>query len=268
MGRFKRDLVLDIGNTTLGASLFKEGRIAETFHLSSRPVDEKEFLESIQPFDIAKALIGSDNTDGAVSVRKALKKRQIPVYEIDRQIISLSLEVDVPEEVGADRIANCYGALALYPGRNCIIIDMGTAVVFDAVSYDKKFLGGAIYPGAGISAAALHDYTSKLPKVEISKPPSPLSKSTIGNIQSGIYYGLVATIETLAREIKNVCFPNQETVVIATGGLTANVERKVDSFVSAQFRIDLEKDLRKSVDFFEPNLTFIGLYQLLREQSS
>lgn len=195
-----------------------------------------------------------------------LKKEKIPFYEVDPEKLSLILDVEVPQEMGIDRIANCYGALSVHPDGDSIVVDMGTAVVFDVVTKGKRFLGGAIYPGVQITAQALHDYTAKLPLVEVAKPPSALSRSTIGNIQRGIYYGLVATIEKIVKEIKRTRFSQSKVNVIATGGLASNVERKVDSFLSAQFRLDLENDLKGIVDYFEPDLTFLGLHQILNEQ--
>lgn len=261
----KCDLVLDIGNSTLGGAFFQDDALLETFHLPTRPLSPAKLQDLLKGKKIRSAMIGSDNMSAEKVARDVLHALKIEFHSIDPKKISIVLDVEKPEEVGNDRIANTYGALASHPDSNCIVIDMGTAVTFDVIGKERRFLGGAIYPGVYISAKALAEYTEKLPLVPIEKPKSCLSRSTIGNIQSGIYYGLLGTIERIVKEIKSSRFAKSKVVVIATGGLAGTQERP-DSLVSAEFRLNLENDLKGIVDYFEPDLTFIGLYQIIKER--
>ncbi len=97
-----------------------------------------------------------------------------------------------PLEVGADKIANAIGAVELYPGRNLLIVDLGTATTLCAVTRDKEYLGGVITPGIHMSMAALESNTARLPVVEIVRPAEILGRSTVESIQSGLYYGTLA----------------------------------------------------------------------------
>jgi type III pantothenate kinase len=123
-----------------------------------------------------------------------------------------------PAEVGADRIVNGVAAFEKYGGP-CIVVDFGTATTFDCVSAKGEYQGGVICPGIGISADALFARTARLPRVAIRQPARIIGTTTVGSLQSGLYYGYLAMVdgilELLLREM------GAETPVVATGGLAA-----------------------------------------------
>lgn len=125
-----------------------------------------------------------------------------------------------PVEVGADRIANAIAGIELYPNQNLIIADLGTATTVDAISRDKEFLGGAILAGMGISAEVLESRTARLPSVEILKPPAVIGRSTVENIQSGLYYGHLGMLRELIRQMTQEAFHGEQATVIGTGGFS------------------------------------------------
>jgi type III pantothenate kinase len=122
---------------------------------------------------------------------------------------------DNPREVGADRIADAVGAYDLYPGAS-IVVDMGTATVFDVVSAKGEYLGGAIAPGVAISLEALYAQASALRSVELVRPRSVIGRSTAESIQSGVLYGFAAQVDGVVERIIDEL---GEATVIATGGL-------------------------------------------------
>ena len=136
-------------------------------------------------------------------------------------------------EVGADKIANAIGALSRFPGRNLVIVDFGTATTLCAVTKDKEYLGGIITPGISISMAALESQTARLPAVEIVRPAEVLGRSTVESIQSGLYYGTLATVRALAAAVTKEHFAGEPPVVIGTGGFGRlfEDERLFDEFV-------------------------------------
>ena len=123
---------------------------------------------------------------------------------------------DNPKEVGADRIANAIGAYDLYGGP-CIVVDLGTATTFDAISTEGEYLGGAIAPGIAISMDALFHHAAALPRVELVEPRSVIGKSTVESIQSGALYGYAAQVDGMCRRITDELGP---ATVVATGGLS------------------------------------------------
>jgi type III pantothenate kinase len=122
---------------------------------------------------------------------------------------------DNPREVGADRIADAVGAYDLYPGAS-IVVDMGTATVFDVVSAKGEYLGGAIAPGVAISLEALYAQASALRSVELVRPRSAIGRSTAESIRSGVLYGFAAQVDGVVERIIDEL---GEATVIATGGL-------------------------------------------------
>ncbi len=127
----------------------------------------------------------------------------------------LPVFTDNPAEVGADRIVNCVAAYERYGGP-AIVVDLGTATTFDAISAKGEFLGGAIAPGLGISANALFDKAAKLARVTIRKPVKVIGTGTVDNIQIGLYYGYIGLVDGICERMIAELGPN--TTVIATGG--------------------------------------------------
>lgn len=119
-------------------------------------------------------------------------------------------------QVGADRIASCIGAIADYPNKNLLIIDLGTATTFDLVTKDKKYLSGSIMPGVKLSLNALCQGASQLSSITIIKPDVAIGYDTKTNIRSGLYYGHLGALRELkTRSLKEFRAP---VYTIATGG--------------------------------------------------
>ena len=122
---------------------------------------------------------------------------------------------DNPREVGPDRIADAVGAYDLYPGAS-IVVDLGTATVFDVISAKGEYLGGAISPGVAISLDALYSHAAALRSVELVRPRSVIGRSMVESIQSGVLYGFAAQVDGM---IERILEELGEATVIATGGL-------------------------------------------------
>ncbi|MCL2659292.1 MAG: type III pantothenate kinase [Acidobacteriaceae bacterium] len=128
----------------------------------------------------------------------------------------LTMRVDNPTDVGADRIVNCVAALAQYGGP-AIVVDMGTATTFDVVSKQGEFLGGAIAPGLEISANALFARAARLPRVDIRRPARVIGTNTVDHMQIGLYYGYIGLVDGILEHMIAELGP--ETKTVATGGL-------------------------------------------------
>lgn len=133
------------------------------------------------------------------------------------------IRYDNPREVGADRVVDAAAVRALY-GIPACVVDFGTATTFDAISADGDYLGGAIAPGIGIAAEALFARTAKLPRVEITRPPSVIGRNTVQSIQSGLLFGYVGLVEGMVARFRAELGPDMR--VVATGGLAELVARE------------------------------------------
>ena len=132
----------------------------------------------------------------------------------------LKIKYRNPLEVGADRIANSIAAIHAYPGKNIVIVDLGTATTFCAITEEKDYLGGAIIPGLKISMEALEARTAKLPTVEILKPDYACGRSTIESIQSGLYFSHLGAMKELVQVYQREIFQGKKPFVIGTGGFS------------------------------------------------
>lgn len=130
----------------------------------------------------------------------------------------LKLKYSNPKEIGADLIAAAMGAVNLFPNRDLIIVDLGTATTLELVSKDTEFLGGSIMPGLKISVDALASGTAKLPSVEIAKPEHIYGSTTSEAIQVGLYYGNAGAIKEICYQYQKQIFKGEKPFIVGTGG--------------------------------------------------
>jgi type III pantothenate kinase len=142
-----------------------------------------------------------------------------------------------PSEVGADRIVNAVAAFEQHK-KSLIVVDFGTATTFDYVSAKGEYMGGAIAPGIGISAEALFQRTSKLPRVEIIKPKQVIGKNTVHSMQSGIFFGYIGLVDEIVRRMKKEVRSNPK--VIATGGLAGLIADESETIEEVNEFLTLE----------------------------
>ena len=132
----------------------------------------------------------------------------------------ISIQIDYPSEVGADRLVNAIAAWSAHK-TNLIVIDFGTAITFDCVTAKCEYLGGSILPGIAISLEALASKTAKLPHIDISTPPAGvIGKNTVDAMKSGILYGYGVMIDGLIEVLGNaMCDDFNKLTCLATGGM-------------------------------------------------
>jgi type III pantothenate kinase len=238
-------LCIDVGNSQIFCGVYDGEELRTTFRRTSNiRASSDEFgtffrmmlrENGVDPDQIAEAAICSVVPDAVHSLRNSFRKyfRLEPYLLQPGAKTGLKIRYRNPLEVGADKIANAMGAVSRYPGRNLLIVDLGTATTLCAVTKDKEYLGGIIAPGIHTSMAALESKTARLPAVEIVRPSEMLGRSTIESIQSGLYYGTLATIRSFVAAVTGEFFAKEQPVVIGTGGFGRLFEEEqlFDAFV-------------------------------------
>lgn len=220
-------LAIDAGNTNVTAGLFDGDRIVTRWRLRTvheRTPDEWGIqfrtlfeLENLS-FEEVDGVAAASVVPPLESTLTAMARRYFgvdPFWITGATETGLNILYDNPREVGADRIVNAVAALGKYGGP-CIVVDLGTAITFDAVSARAEYLGGVICPGIGISIAGLFQKTARLPMVDFRDPGRLIGTNTVASMQSGLFYGLIAMIDGIVERMAAELGPG--TRVVATGG--------------------------------------------------
>lgn len=223
-------LCLDLGNSQIFGGVFKEERLLFSFrHATVAGTSSDQigiFLRNVlrenqvQHQAINAISICSVVPNLEYSLRSACRK----YFDIEPFFLQalnqtgLTIRYHNTQELGADRIANALAATHLYPNQDLIVFDFGTATTVCAIDKNKNYLGGAIMAGVRIANDALQSRAAKLFPVEILKPDTSIGRSTLENLQAGIYYGHVGIIRELITRIQQEAFKQSKPVIIGTGG--------------------------------------------------
>lgn len=223
-------LAIDAGNTNTVFAVLQDGEIRGQWRISTdgqRTADEYVVwlsqlmgISGMALSEIDACIVSSVVPPATFNLRQIGKKfLNFEPLVLGAKDIRLGLDVRVPqpETVGADRLANAVGAHLKYPG-DLIVMDFGTATTFDVVGADGAYLGGIIAPGVNLSIEALHMAAAKLPHIVIQRPDKVIGDTTLGAMQSGVYWGYISMIEGMVARIRDEY--QKPLKVIATGGLS------------------------------------------------
>jgi type III pantothenate kinase len=236
-------LAIDISNTTIKAGVFQGDKLLTDWKFST----ERHKLTD----DYAMLMLSLFETKGisirdvtGVSISCVVPPLKSVFLQLAQQYLhaepivvsphiqtGVKLAVHNPSEVGADRIVNALAIHSLYGGP-AIAIAFGTATVFDCVSAQGEYLGGAIAPGMVGALESLTQRAAQLYQVELVSPPNPIGRNTIETMQSGLVLGYAGLVEGLVKRLKKQMLlmnPESEFTVVATGGLADVVSLETDA---------------------------------------
>ncbi|MBI2935372.1 MAG: type III pantothenate kinase [Chloroflexi bacterium] len=244
-------LTIDIGNTNITMGLFQKETLKARWRIATdarRMADEYQALLQglLQVKDFARTDIRGVALCSVVppltAVFEELAKeyfRSAPLVVSAGVKTGIRILYESPRDVGTDRVVDAAAALHLYGGP-VVVVDFGTAVVFDAVTKEGDYLGGAILPGLSVAAEALFLNTSQLRRVELQRPKSAIGRNTVASIQSGLIFGYVALVEGMVKRFREEL--GQEAHAVATGGQASIIARETTIFNTVN-----------------PDLTLVGL---------
>jgi type III pantothenate kinase len=229
-------LAIDVGNTNIVLGVFSGSDLVHSWRLTTlreRTSDELGILVSslcghhgVTREDITGVVMAS-----VVPPLTGTMKTMVRDYfgldplNIDAATnTGMPIRYEHPAEVGADRIVNgiaAYDQFGSPEGQAVIVVDFGTATTFDAVSSAGEYLGGVICPGPQISADALFQRAARLPRIDLRKPDRVIGRTTVGSMQSGLFWGYVDMVAGIVTRIRGEL--GGRCTVVATGGLAALV---------------------------------------------
>lgn len=250
-------LVLDVGNTNTVLGVFAKSSSGAARYdqlvanwrvttLRAQTVDEYGVLfrnlfsmQGLEPKEIHGIIISSVVPPLDSTLRRVCERyfNQKPLFVEPGIKTGMPVLYENPAEVGADRIVNGVAAFEKYGGP-CIVVDFGTATTFDCVTAKGEYQGGVICPGIGISADALFSRTARLQRVDIRKPARIIGTTTVGSLQSGLYYGYLGLVDGVLERLLSEM--GADVNVIATGGLApllgsgSKYIKQVDEFLTLE----------------------------------
>ena len=240
------NLVIDIGNSRVKLAVMESGRcvaerVAERFSAAV-------LGELTAAFPVRRAIVSSTRGDAA-DVAAAVRAQGIPCLEFTPQTpVPIASDYLTPHTLGRDRLAAAVGVTVLWPGRDVLVVDCGTAVTIDLVTADGTFRGGSISPGLRMRFRALHEFTAALPLCDVPDSDGLFGRSTSGAIGAGVLNSLVFEIEgyigRLRRQIDGLC-------VMFTGGDAKYLTKRI-----------------KNAIFADRNPVFCGLDRILEFNAS
>ena len=244
-------LAIDIGNTSIAIGVYDGEELAATFRIATDTEnlgDEYGILvtsllgsREIEAGAVDAAVI-SATVPPLVTTFQAVCRRY---FDVEPLVIGTGVKTGVrvrydnPREVGPDRILHAVAALNRHPPP-LIIVDLGTALVFDAVSREGDYLGGSIAPGVGIAAQALFERAAMLRRVSLERPSSDsvIGRNTVHSLQSGMFYGYIDMICGMVRRFKAEI--GEDATVIATGGYASEIAPSSDCIDAIEDNLNLE----------------------------
>ena len=247
-------LVFDVGNTELTIGLFQETELRGHWRVMTDVARTPDEFGVLLRSLLATSDFNSDSVDG-IAIGSVVPRVTGPLSEGCQEYFTvgaplivdagsklpITLDVDEPLTVGADRVINTLAASREY-GRDAIVVDLGTATTFDCITSDGVFLGGVIAPGVTTSSETLTRRTSKLPATELTIPKRVIGRRTEECIRAGVMFGAADAIDGIVARIKAEWPRQHQPMVVATGGMAQTMAA-----------------LCKSFDRVEPYLTLQGL---------
>jgi type III pantothenate kinase len=228
-------LAVDIGNTSITLGLFQAETLGARWRLASdneRTSDEYGLLVAqlleragVSAGGVARIAIASVVPPLTGTFLRACRDylHAEPLVVDAGTRTGIPLRYEDPKQVGADRVVNAVAVRRIYRGAACIV-DFGTATIFDALSAEGEYLGGAIAPGIGIASDALFRRAAKLPRVEITRPPSAIGRNTVHSLQSGLLFGYVGLVEGMVARFRAELGAGMKT--FGTGALVETIARE------------------------------------------
>ena len=241
-------LLIDIGNTNTVYCIYNKSKCIFKKRFENH-AEIKNTLSEIYDFNIKAVGIASVVPHSTQFNSKLLLNHlNIKPFIINWKNSNINFDVDEISEVGVDRICNAKAAINK-TGDNCIVIDFGTATTYDVIDKNSTFLGGAIAPGIKVSALNLINKAALLENTVLEFPEKYISKNTRTNIQSGVMFGAIHSIEGMIKNIKDEI--EFDTKIILTGGFSNLISPRLT--------------FKHTV---EPNLTMDGINLILEENNN
>ena len=239
MTRATTYLLIDISNSFTKLALASRKRIARPSRIATNKLTAAYLRGFIKRRKIDMFVVCSVVPKKNREVKSAARNTQI-LWLGPHVKLGGGIKYPSPKTIGADRLANAAAVAALY-GAPAIVVDFGTAVTFDIVSAEKKYIGGVIAPGLEAMTNFLYQRTALLPKLALREPRSAIGRSTIEAMMAGAVFGYRGLVKELIARIKAEAFPGSSRVrIVATGGYADLIAAELSEIEAVHPHLTLE----------------------------
>lgn len=231
-----QNLILDFGNTLFKAAVFDQGNLIHKF--SGEKLQKKDLIALKKKFPKLKKAIYATVIDLDQDLKDYLNA-VFQTLELDHHTaIPIQNKYKTPETLGKDRLAAAVGAALLYPNKNLLIIDAGSSITYEVVTYDGLYLGGSISPGISMRFKSLHHFTGKLPLIAPSDSNTKLiGQNTEDALLSGVLNGVLAEVDGIIDRYKTGI---SDLLVIFTGGDLKHFDKNLKNNIFAAENLVLQ----------------------------
>ncbi len=230
-------LLIDNSNSFTKFALSSRERLGAVRRARTSELNAATLHRVLRGWKFDSVLLCSVVPQKAALIREALGAK--PLHNVDhRSRLGVGVDYPKPKSIGADRLANA-AAAATFHGAPCVVVDFGTAVTFDILSPQKKYIGGVIAPGLEAMTDYLHQRTAQLPKISLLEPPGPIGKSTKHAMLAGAVYGYRGLVREILTELRTA-LGVRKLKAVATGGYADLIAAGVKEISAVHENLTLE----------------------------
>ena len=231
-------LLVDVSNSFTKLALANRSKLIRIKKIPTRLLTVKALEKEVGSWVFETAVISSVVPKTEKALRKFLKKKKV-LHVGHKLNLGVGIDYPKPASIGADRLANAASAAALV-GVPAVVVDFGTAVTFDIISPDKKYIGGVIAPGLQVMTDYLYQRTALLPRIDLSEPVAAVGKSTRAAMMAGAIFGYRGLIKQILLEIRRELAIPEGLKVVATGGYAELIAAKLPEIEKVHPNLTLE----------------------------
>ena len=231
-----QNLILDFGNTLFKAAVFDQGNLIHKF--SGQELQKKDLIALKELFPKLEKVIYASVVDLKQDLKEHLHTA-FQALELNQNTpLPIQNKYKTPETLGKDRLAAAVGAALLYPNKNLLIIDAGSSITYEVVTYDGFYLGGGISPGITMRFKSLHHFTNKLPLITPTSNTNKLiGQNTEEALLSGVLNGVLAEVDGIIDRYKTGI---SDILVIFTGGDLKHFDKNLKNNIFAAENLVLQ----------------------------
>ena len=239
MARSSDYLLIDVSNSYAKVAFASRGRISSPARIPTSEISRTVVAGFLKRRHVNKVVVSSVVPSKNSAISTAADNKAEVLWLNSKLKLGVTIDYPNPTSLGADRLANVAAVAELY-GSPAVVVDFGTAVTFDVISGERRYIGGVIAPGLEAMTNFLYQRTALLPRLSLREPNRAIGKSTVEAMQSGAIFGYRGLVRGILARIKAEQFSQRKVAIVATGGYARLIARGVQEIAVVHPHLTLE----------------------------